>query len=96
MCEHYPFRQPDLDWQAWIRSPQYQHIDNAAPAAILNKQKSYFDGEDTYLNTLKLDLVRNLSPQDLSSIKIGKNFMLSHDYITHNFDVNEWAAPESA
>ena len=39
-------------------------------------------------------MVPNLSPQNLASIEIGKDFMLSHGYIKHDFDVHEWAAPE--
>jgi hypothetical protein len=30
----------------------------------------------------------------LVSVDIGKDFMLSHGYIKHNFDVQKWAAPE--
>ena len=36
----------------------------------------------------------NLSPQNLASVEIGKNFMLSHGYIKNDFDVQKWAAPE--
>ena len=39
-------------------------------------------------------MVPNLSPQNLAAIEIGKDFMLSHGYIKHDFDVHEWAAPE--
>ena len=39
-------------------------------------------------------MVPNLSPQNLASVEIGKNFMLSHGYIKNDFDVHEWAAPE--
>ena len=39
-------------------------------------------------------MVPNLSPQNLVSIEIGKDFMLSHGYIKNDFDVHEWAAPE--
>jgi len=38
--------------------------------------------------------VPSLSAQNLECIKIGKDFMLSHDYINNDFDVDEWAAPE--
>jgi hypothetical protein len=38
--------------------------------------------------------VPNLSPQNLASVEIGKNFMLSHGYIKKDFDVQKWAAPE--
>jgi hypothetical protein len=41
-----------------------------------------------------VNLVPNLSPQNLAAIEIGKNFMLSHGYIKHDFDVHKWAAPE--
>jgi hypothetical protein len=39
-------------------------------------------------------MVPNLSPQNLASVEIGKNFMLSHGYIKNDFDVRKWAAPE--
>jgi hypothetical protein len=39
-------------------------------------------------------MVPNLSPQNLVSVEIGKDFMLSHGYIRKDFDVREWAAPE--
>jgi len=38
--------------------------------------------------------VPNLSPQNLVSVEIGKDFMLSHKYIKNDFDVKAWAAPE--
>jgi hypothetical protein len=39
-------------------------------------------------------MVPNLSPQNIASIEIGKDFMLSQGYIGNDFDVHEWAAPE--
>ncbi len=65
-----------------------------AAAAILDKQTYYLDVEDTYRNILPVDLVPNLSPQNLAAIDINKDFMLGHGYIEHDFDVHEWAAPE--
>ncbi|HWT79830.1 MAG TPA: hypothetical protein VN648_13675, partial [Candidatus Methylomirabilis sp.] len=65
-----------------------------AAAAILDKQTFYLDVEDTYRNIKNLDIVPNLSPQNLAAIEIGKDFMLSHGYIKNDFDVHEWAAPE--
>jgi ABC-type nitrate/sulfonate/bicarbonate transport system substrate-binding protein len=38
--------------------------------------------------------VPNLSAQNLASVEIGKDFMLSHGYIKNDFDVQKWAAPE--
>jgi len=65
-----------------------------AAAAILDKQTYYLDVEDTYRNIKDIDMVPNLSPQNLVSVDIGKTFMLSHGYIKNDFDVNKWAAPE--
>jgi ABC-type nitrate/sulfonate/bicarbonate transport system substrate-binding protein len=65
-----------------------------AAAAILDKQTLYLDVEDTYRGIKNVDMVPNLSPQNLSCVEIGKNFMLRHDYIQRDFDVQKWAAPE--
>jgi len=65
-----------------------------AAAAILDKQTYYLDVEDTYRGIKDIDMVPNLSPLNLASVEIGKNFMLSHGYIKHDFDVMKWAAPE--
>jgi ABC-type nitrate/sulfonate/bicarbonate transport system substrate-binding protein len=65
-----------------------------AAAAILDKQTFYLDVEDTYEGIKHIDLVPNLSPQNLASVGIGKDFMLSHGYIKNDFDVQKWAAPE--
>ena len=35
-----------------------------------------------------------LSPINLQTLQINKDFMLSHGYIQNDFDVFEWAAPE--
>ena len=65
-----------------------------AAAAILDKQTFYLDVEHTYRGIKDIDMVPNLSPQNLVSVEIGKDFMLSHGYIKHDFDVQKWAAPE--
>jgi len=65
-----------------------------AAAAILDKQTFYLDVEDTYRGIKDIDMVPNLSAQNLASVEIGKDFMLSHGYIKHDFDVQKWAAPE--
>lgn len=65
-----------------------------AAAAILDKQTFYLDVEHTYRGIKDMDLVPNLSPQNLVSVEIGKDFMLSHKYIKNDFDVKKWAAPE--
>ena len=64
-----------------------------AAAAILDRQTFYLDVEDTYRGIKDIDLVPNLSAQNLQSIDIGKEFMLSHGYIKNDFDVGKWAAP---
>jgi ABC-type nitrate/sulfonate/bicarbonate transport system substrate-binding protein len=65
-----------------------------AATAILDKQTFYLDVENTYQNIKNIDMVPNLSPQNLVAIEIGKDFMLSHGYIENDVDVHEWAAPE--
>ena len=65
-----------------------------AAAAILDKQTFYLDVEHTYEGIQHIDMVPNLSPQNLASVEIGKDFMLSHGYIKNDFDVQKWAAPE--
>ena len=39
-------------------------------------------------------MVPVLSPINLQTLQINKDFMLSHGYIENDFDVFEWAAPE--
>ena len=65
-----------------------------AAAAILDKQTYYLDVEDTYRGIKDVDMVPNLSSQNLAMVNIGKDFMLEHDYIKNDFDVSKWAAPE--
>jgi len=65
-----------------------------AAAVILDRQTFYRDAEDTYQGIQDVDLVPNLSPQNLACIATGKDFMLKHGYIKNNFDVRAWAAPE--
>ena len=65
-----------------------------AAAAILDKQTFYLDVEDTYRGIKDVDMVPNLSPQNLALVEIGKDFMLRHSYIKNDFDVKKWAAPE--
>jgi ABC-type nitrate/sulfonate/bicarbonate transport system substrate-binding protein len=65
-----------------------------AAAAILDKATFYRDVEDTYRNIADVDMVPSLSPQNLAAVEVGKNFMFSHGYIKHDFDVQAWAAPE--
>jgi ABC-type nitrate/sulfonate/bicarbonate transport system substrate-binding protein len=77
-----------------IRVGRWANEHKRAAAVILNKQTYYLDEEDTYLGIKPIDLVPNLSPQNLASIEIGKDFMLKHGYIKNDYDVHEWAAPE--
>ena len=65
-----------------------------AAAAILDRQTFYLDVDHTYRGIEHIDMVPNLSPQNLVSVELGKEFMLSHGYIKHDFDVRKWAAPD--
>ena len=77
-----------------IRVGRWANENKRAAAAILNKQTYYLNEEDTYRGIQHVDMVPNLSAQNLAMVNIGKNFMLKHGYIKNDFDVNEWAAPE--
>jgi ABC-type nitrate/sulfonate/bicarbonate transport system substrate-binding protein len=77
-----------------IKVGRWSNEHKHAAAAILDKQTFYRDVEDTYRGIKDVDMVPNLSPQNLASVEIGKNFMLSHGYIKNDFDVNKWAAPQ--
>jgi hypothetical protein len=61
---------------------------------IRDKQTFCRDVAATYEGIKPIDLVPNLSPQNLVSVEIGKDFMRSHGYIKNDFDVKKWAAPE--
>jgi len=77
-----------------IKAGRWANEHKHAAAAILDKQTFYLDIEHTYEGIKPIDLVPNLSPQNLRSVEIGKDFMLSHGYIKNDFDVQKWAAPE--
>ena len=80
--------------KAMIKVGRWANQFKQAAAVILDRQTTYRDAEDTYLGIKDVDMVPNLSPQNLACVEIGKNFMLSHGYIKNDFDVHEWAAPE--
>jgi hypothetical protein len=80
----------------------------ASPGNLTSKAATATTLANTKMSTVKLDwnvdhtfrgiehidMVPNLSPQNLVSVAIGKDFMLSHGYIKHDFDVEKWAAPD--
>jgi len=81
-------------WKGMIKVGRWANEHKRAAAAILDKQTFYRDVAATYEGIKPIDLVPNLSPQNLVSVEIGKDFMLSHGYIKNDFDVKAWAAPE--
>jgi hypothetical protein len=79
-----------------IKVGRWANENKRAAAAILDKQTFYLDVEDTYQDIKHIDMVPNLSAQNLASTQIGKDFMLSHGYINNDFDVHQWAEPQFA
>jgi len=77
-----------------IRVGRWANEHKHAAAVILNKQTYYLDVEDTYRGIKDVDMVPNLSAQNLAMVNIGKDFMLKQGYIKNDFDVDKWAAPE--
>jgi ABC-type nitrate/sulfonate/bicarbonate transport system substrate-binding protein len=79
-----------------IKVGRWANENKRAAAAILDKQTFYLDVEDTYQGIKHIDMVPNLSAQNLASIQIAEDFMLSHGYIHNDFDVHQWAEPQFA
>ena len=77
-----------------IRVGRWANDHKRAASVILDRQTFYLNEEQTYEGIRLVDMVPNLSPQNLVSVDIGKEFMVKHGYIKNNFDINEWAAPE--
>ena len=77
-----------------IKVGRWANEHKRAAAVILDRQTFYRDPEDTYQGIKLVDMVPNFSPKNMVSIEIAKDFMLSHGYIKHDFDVHEWAARE--
>ena len=77
-----------------IRVGRWASEHKRSAAAILNKQTCYLDEDDTYHGIKHVDMVPNLLAQNLTMVDIGKDFMLKHDYIKNDFDIEKWAAPE--
>jgi len=80
--------------KAMIKVGRWANEHKHAAAVILNRQTFYLDTEHTYEGIKHVDMVPSLSAQNMESIKIAKDFMLSHGYIKNDFDVDTWAAPE--
>jgi ABC-type nitrate/sulfonate/bicarbonate transport system substrate-binding protein len=80
--------------KSMIKVGRWANEHKRAAAVILDRQTFYRDVEDTYRGIKDVDMVPNLSPQNLASVEIGKSFMLRNGYIKNDFDVREWAAPE--
>ena len=85
---------PELVVTYMIKVGRWANEYKRAAAVILDRQTLYRDPEDTYQGIKLVDMVPNLSPQNMVCVEIGKDFMLSHGYIENDFDVREWAAPE--
>jgi ABC-type nitrate/sulfonate/bicarbonate transport system substrate-binding protein len=92
-CEQHPELVVTL-LKGLIKVGRWANEHKHAAAAILDKQTYYLDVEDTYRGIKDVDMVPSLSPYNLEALQINKDFMLSHGYIEHDFDVFEWAAPE--
>ena len=80
--------------KAMIKVGRWANQFKQAAAVLLDRQTFYRDAEDTYQGIKNVDMVPNLSPQNLACIELGKDFMVKNGYIKHDFDVRKWAAPE--
>jgi ABC-type nitrate/sulfonate/bicarbonate transport system substrate-binding protein len=80
--------------KAMIKVGRWANEHKRAAGVILDRQTFYKDAEDTYQGIKHVDMVPNLSPQNMVCVEIGKDFLLKHGYIKNDFDVHEWPAPE--
>jgi ABC-type nitrate/sulfonate/bicarbonate transport system substrate-binding protein len=80
--------------KAMIKVGRWANKYPEAAAHLLDRQTFYRDPEDTYQGIKDVDMVPNLSLQNLECVETGKEFMLKHGYIKNDFDVRAWAAPE--
>ncbi|MBK7277433.1 MAG: ABC transporter substrate-binding protein [Betaproteobacteria bacterium] len=80
--------------KAMIKVGRWANQYKQAAAVLLDRQTFYRDAEDTYQGIKDVDMVPNLSPQNLACVTTGKDFMLKNGYIKNDFDVQKWAAPE--
>ena len=72
-----------------IKVGRWANEHRRAAAAILNKQTYYRDEEDTVEGIRHVRLLQVLSPVNLQTLQINKDFMFSHGYIENDFDVFE-------
>ena len=80
--------------KAMIKVGRWANQYKQAAAVLLDRQTFYRDAEDTYQGIKDVDMVPNLSPQNLACVTTGKDFMLKNGYIKNDFDVQKWATPE--
>ncbi len=77
-----------------VKAGRWCNADRRAAARLL-EETGFFPPADVLYETVRdLDFVPNLSAQNLAAVDIEKAFMLSRGYISNDFDVHEWAAPE--
>ncbi len=79
--------------RAAIRAGRWINANREAAAAILHRVTFHPTVAATARAIAGLDFVPNLSPKNLAGIEIEKNFLRDHGYLTHDFDVRDWAAP---
>ncbi|AHF93254.1 nitrate ABC transporter substrate-binding protein [Opitutaceae bacterium TAV5] len=80
--------------RAVIRAGRWANAHHEAAAALLHPFSLQPTVEDTARAIESIDLVPNLSPQNIAGITIEKDFLLSHGYVKRDFDVKQWAAPD--
>jgi hypothetical protein len=77
----------------YTQSKPFQHLQEATGKFKAIEDLSRYP--DWTLQAANIpDMVPNLSPQNLVSVEIGKDFMLSHGYVKNAFDAHKWARPE--
>jgi ABC-type nitrate/sulfonate/bicarbonate transport system substrate-binding protein len=77
-----------------IRIGQFCNANRTAATTILDRNAFYPDVETAHRWIREVDFVPRLDASNLKALEVEKDWMLGHGYVTHDFDVNDWASPE--
>jgi ABC-type nitrate/sulfonate/bicarbonate transport system substrate-binding protein len=77
-----------------VRAGRWCNDDPWGAAMVLETSGFYLPAAVTHEKVRATDFVPDLSTENLEALAIVKDFMLSHGFITHDVDLQSWAAPE--
>ncbi|WP_439816302.1 ABC transporter substrate-binding protein [Zavarzinia sp. CC-PAN008] len=79
--------------RAAIRAGRWINANPQAAGAIFRRSTYYPDAAEIARALRHYDLVPNLSPQNLAGLRLQKDFLRKHGYVSNDFTVEDWADP---